>query len=292
MFRTAGHKTWLCAVVTSLAASQFGWAAAPTAAPLPAPEAVTVAHFPSAREALEAVLAIPARIVAFGELHQTVKTAKIRSSLARFADELLPLVAEKATDVVVETWIADGRCGKPESHVVSEVETSTERPPETENEIVTLLRRAKAAGLLPHILRLSCQDYRKVTSKNGVLDFAKMLRLTRRRLAEEASRALDAGASADKKPVVVVYGGALHNDLHPKPADKSYAFGPALFAKSNGQYLEVDLFVPEYIDGEPLVTSEPWYRLFVEHSLTEDALLIRLSERSFIIVFPRSRERK
>jgi hypothetical protein len=107
---------------------------------IPAQQRATVEHFATAAQALERVLATPARVVAFGEYHQTRETTKIRSSLARFTTELLPQVAKLASDLVVETWVADGRCGKHEEKVVKEVQTTTERPPETESEIVTLIK--------------------------------------------------------------------------------------------------------------------------------------------------------
>jgi hypothetical protein len=248
----------------------------------------TVEHFATTAEALKQVLAIPARVVAFGEYHQTAQTAEIRSSLARFTDDLLPQVAKLSTDLVVETWVADGRCGKRENKVVAEVQTTTERPPETENEIVTLLKHAQAAGVAPHILKMSCKDYASVTTKDGDTDFVKMLTLTRQRLQDEVSRYLSASLPADGKGarIVAVYGGALHNDLYPAPSHKFFTFGPTLFAQTKGQYLEVDLFVPEYILTDKHMATEPWFASFKNGVKAGDAMLIRRSERSYIIVFP------
>jgi hypothetical protein len=252
------------------------------------PTQPTIEHFATAAEALRQVLAIPARVIAFGEYHQTTETTEIRSSLARFTDELLPQVAKLATDLVVETWVADGRCGKQEDKVVEEVQTTTERPPATENEIVTLLKRTQAAGVAPHILMMSCKDYASVTSKDGDTDFVKMLTLTRQRLQSEVSRWLGAPEPVASKGarMVAVYGGALHNDLYPAPSHRFFAFGRALFAKTKGQYLEVDLFVPEYILTDKGMVAEPWFASFKDSVKAGDALLIRRSERSHIIVFP------
>lgn len=255
---------------------------------VPAQEHTTMEHFATAAQALERVLATPAQVVAFGEYHQTRETKSIPSSLLRFADELLPAVAKLATDLVVETWVADGHCGKLETKVVEEVQTTTERPPETESEIVTLLKRAKAAGMVPHILTMSCKDYRSVTGKDGETDFVKMLILTRDRLQSEVTRCLGSRrpAASAREPRVAVYGGALHNDLYPAPSDRPFAFGRALFAKVKGLYLEVDLFVPEYILGDKQLAAEPWFDAFKAGIKAGDALLIRRSERSYIIVFP------
>jgi hypothetical protein len=255
---------------------------------VPVQERPTTEHFATAAQALEKVLATPARVVAFGEYHQTTETRKIQSSLSRFTEELLPVVSKLATDLVVETWVADGACGKRETKVVEDVQTTTERPPETENEIVTLLKRARAMGIAPHILTMSCKDYRRVTDKDGETDFAKMLTLTRERLQGEVGRWLLAPMPPTRKGlrVVAVYGGALHNDLYPTPEDRPFAFGRALFAKAKGQYLEVDVFVPEYILADKRMAAEPWFDSFKAGIKAGDALLIRRSERSYIIVFP------
>ena len=257
---------------------------------IPAVEKPTVEHFPTVVAAFEEVLRVPARVVAVGEYHQTTSTAAIRSSLSRFADEILPALARSATDLVVETWIATGACGEKETKVEREIEATTLRPPETENEIVTLLKRAKAAGMAPHILSMSCKDYRYVTDKQGNTDFARMLKLTRDRLQAEVVRWLHEPSARPESigRTVAIYGGALHNDLHPAAADKAYAFGRALFAKAKGEYLEIDLVVPEYIVNDRRLSSEPWFRLFKESSNAGDALLIRRSERSFVILFPPS----
>jgi hypothetical protein len=276
----------LIAIIAS-GAPTASLAAKPAPAPtVPAQERPAVTHFASAAQALEQVLATPAQVVAFGEYHQTTATVMIPSSLLRFTDELLPLVAKQATDLVVETWVTDGGCGKQETKVVEKVQTTTERPPETENEIVTLFKRAKAAGIAPHILTMSCKDYRRVTDKDGETDFAKMLTLTRDRLQSEVSRWLVAPGPVSRERKVVVYGGALHNDLYPAPGDRPFAFGRSLFAKAKGQYLEVDLFVPEYILGDKRMAAEPWFAAFKAGIEAGDALLIRRSPRSYIIGFP------
>lgn len=258
--------------------------------PIPRPETPTVENFPSAAAALEKILQIPARVIAIGEYHQTTATTAIRSSVSRFADEMLPTLSQFATDLVVETWISTGSCGATEKQVTHDVEVTTERPPETENEIVTLLKRAKGAGLAPHVLSMSCKDYRSVTNRSGETDFAKMLTLTRDRIQDEVLRSLAVPPGPPGRPVrtVAVYGGALHNDLYPAREDKAYAFGRSLFAKANGEYLEIDLFVPEYIAQDRRLAREPWFRIFRESSTPGRALLIRRSARSFVILFPPS----
>ena len=52
-----------------------------------------------------------------------------------------------------------GTCGESETRVTEDVARTTERPVETESEIVRLLRLAKEAGVAPHILDVGCDEY-------------------------------------------------------------------------------------------------------------------------------------
>ncbi len=109
----------------------------------PPPRGPLVAEtFASPAGAIRAFLGDATGVVAFGELHQTAKTAGVRSSLARFTDEILPAIAPRASHLIVETWVSRGACGETEKQVTKDVARTTERPAETENEIVRLVRRS------------------------------------------------------------------------------------------------------------------------------------------------------
>ena len=61
----------------------------------------------------------------------------------------------------------------------------------------------------------------------------------------------------------MVYGGALHNDLLPVPELAPFTFGSAVRARvGQGQYLEVDLYVPEYVQRNRRIQREPWFRAY------------------------------
>jgi hypothetical protein len=246
---------------------------------------VTVAHFATAKDALQSILPADARVLAFGEYHQTNATAKAASPLARFSRELWPFISSRVTDLVVETWLSTGHCGSREEKVVDEVQTTTDRPPQTENEIVTLLKAAKAAGVAPHVLTLSCKDYAWVTGAGATTDFGKMLSLTRKRLQAEISRCLDARPSHSRSPVVAVYGGALHNDLNPAAGTRAWVFGPAISAKTDRKYVEIDLLVPELVTQESSLAREPWFDLVRSNLAAGDTLLVKRGERSYLLVF-------
>src|SRR5262249_44542167 len=206
----------------------------------------SVRTFDQPADALRELLALGPRVIGFGEYHQTNATKSVRSSLARFTDELLPLVAPGASDLVVETWIT-GDCGAKEEKVVKQVERTTERPPETESELVKLLRLAKERGVQPHILTVSCEEYQALLDDKGQVDFEKLLKLVNR-LLEQQVLALAPRAPSGK--LVCVYGGALHNDLKPEPSLAPFTYGADVARATDGRYLEVDTFVPELIERD------------------------------------------
>jgi hypothetical protein len=237
---------------------------------------------------MEALLPDAGGVIAFGELHQTHATAKVRSALARFTDEILPVLAPHASHLIVETWITRGSCGGAEEHVSKEIARTTERPAETESEIMKLLRRAKELGVAPHVLDIGCDEYRILAGSGGAgaVDYDKLLTITNAHL----ERAIGQGLllpRAPGRPLVVVYGGALHNDLFPDPALAKYTFGRAVHAATRGAYREIDLYVPEMIDATPALRAERWYRAWQRAGAGKSDVVVERGARSTILVFRR-----
>ena len=230
-------------------------------------------------------------VLGVGELHQTADLAEIPSSLSRFTREIWPLIAGHASDLIVETWVTDGACGKAEAATVDGVAKTTERPAATENEIIALLRRARDAGVRPHVLTVSCADYQLLSPTKarraaaGTLDFQRVLALIRRKLEAKVGEVLAARGRADQK-MVVVYGGALHNDLHPDPLLASFSYGLPIYRATMGRYRELDLYVPEYLQRNPALRQEPWFAVWQAAARPGQIVVIRRSRDSLILVFP------
>lgn len=242
-----------------------------------------VASYQTPAEALRSLLASHPRMVAFGEYHQQKKTAKIPSALKRFTTDLLPVLAkDSATDLVAETWITTGSCGEEEKKAVAQVDKTTRRPATTEDEVVTLLRQAKERGLQPRILQIACKDYRAMM-KDGAMDFDRLLRVTRDQLDTQIRAALGRTGSR----MVVSYGGALHNDREPTAELAAYAFGPAIAQAVNDRYLEIDLYVPEYIAKDKSIQAQPWYQRYRAAHQPGRTTVVRRGPGSYAIVFPR-----
>jgi hypothetical protein len=241
--------------------------------------------YASPSEIVSSLLERKPRVVAFGEYHQIEGGSKVPSAVKRFGDEMLTAVAPAASDLVLETWVTEGKCGASETKAVAEVEQTIKRPEATEDELVTLLKRTKAAGVQPHILTLSCKEYEEIQPKDGEVDYVKLLGVVTAQLKKGIDAAL---AKAPRDKSVIVYGGALHNDLQPKKELARFSFAKAVSKQVKGRYLEVDLYVPEYIASDKKIVAEPWYSKWKQAQAAHpnQTALVERAPSSYIVIFP------
>lgn len=246
-------------------------------------------RFPSAASAAAWLGAFDVSVLAIGESHAPRGAPKVPSATARFTNEILPVLAPGARDLLVELWASDPKCRATVAKVAAaqKVVTSEQRA-ENPSEFVALGVRAKELGVTPYLLRPSCEDYAEVADA-GDDDVAVMLELVARVTAKDvlrfAARARDGGARSR----VVAYGGSMHNDRVPRPELARYSFGPAVEAELEGRYLEVDLVVPEFVAEGPAWDKLPFYARFREDGAPESGVVVyRAHERAYTLVFARS----
>jgi hypothetical protein len=239
----------------------------------------------SPSEIVSELLSHKPRVVAFGEYHQIEGGAAVPSAVKRFGDQMLATVAPAASDLVLETWVTEGKCGAVETTAVAKVDETIQRPEATEDELITLLKRSKAAGVQPHILTLSCKEYTAIQPKDGEIDYVKLLGVVTRHLEIGIDLAL---TTAPPSKAVIVYGGALHNDVFPQKELAQFSFAKAVSKRVMGRYLEVDLYVPEYIAADKKITAEPWYPRWkaAQAQHPGQTALVARSPMSYIVIFP------
>ena len=98
---------------------------------------------------------------------------------------------------------------------------------------------------------------------------------------EEQTRQALKGSAPDK--MVLVYGGATHNDLFPYQGIEHWSYGPAIAKATNDAYLEIDLYVPEFVENDAVLQKEAWYPLLKE-ARTDQVILVRRDPASFILI--------
>jgi len=246
-------------------------------------------QFDRVEDAFQLVLDDKPRVVAVGEAHAQ-KDATVASSTKRFTTDVLPVLKGRASDLLVELMQPPSGCQKQTDDVRTKQKVVTEKQaPTDQNEYVTMGTEAKKLGIVPDLLRPTCADMAAV-SDAGADAIPMSLALIKRLTADTVKKLLDRNAKspADADKLIVTYGGALHNDLAPKPELAAWAFGPELSAYTQGKYAEVDLYVPEFVDESDKWKKLEWYAPYQAVANKGKVTVFRPRPGGFVILFARS----
>lgn len=258
--------------------------AAPAVAPAAAKDPGT---FPDLASALAATIPADARVIGFGELHARTDRAQVKSALARFTTDGLPAMSDKLSDLVVETWITDEKCGSAAVEATAKITITTRRPQETKSEIAQLAEAARAKGIQPHAMRVSCSDYDKIAPKGKDVDPVEMLTLTTRELGRVAAEAVEhRDGETQHRPWIAVYGGALHNDRFPEKSVAEWSYAAKIDAATKDHFVEIDLIVPELAEADPVSQKQPWYPLVAKAA--NNVQVWKRGERSYVMILSRT----
>jgi hypothetical protein len=86
------------------------------------------------------------------------------------------------------------------------------------------------------------------------------------------------------KQAVIVYGGALHNDLFPRKELASFSFAKPVKKAAGGRYLEVDLYIREYVSSDKDITSQPWWKRYEKMAQPGKVVRVKRGEGSYILI--------
>jgi hypothetical protein len=228
------------------------------------------------------------RVVSIGEAHAP-KGARVPSSARRFTEAILPSLGGRASDLVVELMMPPVGCAATVADATKVEEPVVARHAAADqSEYVAMGEAARKLGIVPDLLRPSCADLRAIDDAEDPVDAS--LRTIERLTREKVNALLDRNARTrgEEGKVVVTYGGAIHNDRDPPAERRAWSFGPALDQSTAGRYVEIDLFVPEFMDGSDSWKSLPFYGAYDEAKLGSKTTMFRVKDRSYVIVLPRS----
>lgn len=259
----------------------------PPPAPAPAPPApvepvLATRSYSDLGVAIANIVPADARVIGVGELHSRTDRKQVRSSLAAFT-AALPAFADKVSDLVVETWVVDKKCGSAATEATTRVEMTMRRPAETKTEIGALAEAARAAKIQPRAMRVSCADYATLAPPGKDVDPVALLTFTTKELRRVTTEAL--AKPNGNRPWIAVYGGALHNDRFPAKGVEDWSYAAAIDAATHDHFVEIDLIVPELADGDATSQAQPWYPLLANR---KDLVVWQRGERSFVVILPRT----
>ena len=204
------------------------------------------------------------RVYAVGEYHPTRDLVGRASPIARFTDEILGLLEPRARHMVIEAWL-DARCAAPQ-HGVDE-----------------LVRAGADRRIATHGLPVTCIEHSAMLDARGHVDVARLLDMITEKL-HDTTRALVAQGLD-----VIVYGGALHNDLYPHWPFEDLSYAHALAGEIAGDIVEIDLVVPEIVAPIQSIRWEPWFPLLARASPDRVTLWERGPD-SYVLILPAQSE--
>lgn len=245
--------------------------------------------FRTPEEAFARVLRDDPRVLAIGESHaQSGDVGK--SPTKRFVESFLPLLDGRARGLVVELWVADAKCNALARREVAEVasaqrEVTRSQAPKNQSDFLALYEGARRHGLRAKLLVPPCETYGAILQA-GTRDIDTMLAM----VADVTARDVESMLSDDPTGMVVAYGGAMHNDLVPRPGHARWSFGPRLARATHDRYVELDLVVPENVHDTEPTRAQPWYAHFRPELQGPRTVLFRVRKGSYALVFPQKTE--
>jgi hypothetical protein len=231
-------------------------------------------EYPDTASAVRAILADtgPARVYAIGEYHPTQQMVERHSPLARFTYEIMPLLAN-ANHLVVEAWF-DPSCASNADPVQSQIQAVAKRPPSQYADVANLVA---AARMQAHGLAVTCIEHSSMLDPQGRVDFFRLLALVADKLHDTTRTLVDAGRD------VIVYGGALHNELYPRWQLDRLAYAHTL--ARDVEVLELDLAVPEIVAPMKVLWREDWFPLLARSS-PDRVMVWERGPGSYVLVLP------
>ena len=242
-------------------------------------------EFATTGDAVRAILAEAGRprVYAVGEYHATRAAIVRQSPLAHFTGEIIALLEPHAQHLVVEAWL-DGTCrGNEADPIGAQVTAATGRPPTTQGDLQHLISTSQHLRMQTHGLPVTCIEHSSVLDPRGRVDFYRLLVLVTEKLGSSARQLVGAGRE------VIVYGGALHNDLFPRWPLEELSYAQSLAAELGGGVLELDLVVPEIVAPMALVRLEPWFPLLGRAS-PDRVIVWQRGPDSYVVILPAETE--
>ena len=241
--------------------------------------------FASPGAAFDYVLQSNPRVLAIGEAHAQDDRPGIPSSTRRFAEQLLPNLAGKSKHIVIELLLANCERRTVEAVKKQQAPVTEHQAKSNQNEFVTLGKVAQRWGVEPLGLTPECAEY-EAAAGAGDEGVARLLTLIADQTAKEIEALLAKPETANE--ILLTYGGALHNDLNPRPGQAAWSFGPRLAQATQNRYVELDLIVPEFIKDTEAWRNLPWFGAFDREHLSSETFLYRPAPNSFVLIFPKT----
>lgn len=246
-------------------------------------------RFADAAAALRFVLREQPLVLGLGEAHTPAGSEHLITTAARFSQQLLPVLAESASHLIVELLAPNPACREAARPLEQAQRPVTEpQAPSNQQDYVALGVHARELGIEPFLLTPSCEEFQAIAAA-GEDAIPQTLATIAGITTRMAKGALVKNRKAGSSRMVLAYGGALHNDLSPSPTRPSFRYGDALQDFTGGRYVALDLIVRELIKDNEAWRALPWYAELDRQLHPESYLLLQPAPHSYVLFFPSAR---
>lgn len=245
-------------------------------------------RFDDAAAAFRYVLGKAPLALGIGEAHARAGSEAISSTAARFSQQLLPVLAGRASHLVVELLHRNPECPTA-ARPLEEAQKPVIAPQSRQNQsdYVELGHHAKALGIEPFLLTPTCEEFRAIESA-GEDAIVRTLSTIASITSRMAKAALVQNQKRGLEQLVLAYGGAMHNDLAPQGTRASFSYGDALNDFTGGRYLALDLIVREFIGDNEVWRALPWYGQFDPETDPDSSIVLMTSPQSYVLFFAKT----
>jgi hypothetical protein len=239
-------------------------------------------EYRTARDAVAAILAdeTSVKVYAIGEYHPTRAAVARQSPLARFTGEIVQLLEPRAQHLIVEAWLDDTCRSRDAEAIQMQVLRVTNRTPTQASDLQALIATSQGMQMHTQGLPMTCIEHSSVLDGRGRVDFLRLLLLVTEKLGDAARALISQGRD------VIVYGGALHNDLYPQWPLEELSYAKLLDDDlGGGAVLEIDLVVPEIVAPMAMVRREPWFPL-LGRAAPDRVVVWARGPGSYVVILP------
>ena len=222
---------------------------------------------------------VGSHVYAIGEYHPTRNAVARTSPLAQFTGEIVEMLEPRAQHLIVEAWLDDTCRSTDADAVTMQVMRVTNRAPTQASDLQALLDASKQMKIQTHGLPMTCIEHSAVLDESGRVDFLRLLLLVTEKLADTTRAMVASGRD------VIVYGGALHNDLYPNWPLEDLSYAKQLDEQLGGGVLEIDLVVPEIVAPMAMIRREPWFPL-LGRAAPDRVITWMRGPNSYVVILP------
>jgi hypothetical protein len=217
-----------------------------------------------------------AKVFAVGEYHPTRKAHGSTSPSAIFRRDMLPVFELLAKHLLIESWIDDGTWSAPVSALAQQVTLDLDRP---QHAALAPATAAPLSTMTLHLLQMTAIEQDGLFDARGQVDFLRLLTTVTDKLGSTALRLVQ----QHPHDGVVIYGGALHNDLYPAWPLESLSYAPSLQQQLAGGVVEIDIVVPEIVADNAALFSQSWFPLLAIAS-PDSVIVVERGPHSYVVI--------